>query len=291
MEFICEFYLVVSIPEEDHTLAMVSLLDYNLQFDNLFKSFNEGQRIEVKRLSEAKKTSTISCPIMSILLLPLVWKTHPMTSTPLKKLSSDKENIFWTNTDIEMSNSGRSVQIEDLVFGKIIQASDGGALEGLKETSNGNPCPARITRDSVQRGDQLEGYISHFSHKLDCMFVQIGCDLIATVHHPHFGDEAIQNLSDHFQIGQQIKGIIVSFTYPKIGISLRLGKKPLAGNGQVKKGVITSVLPHGVYVRLEDFGIQGLVPKMEIQSHQKGMLKVGNIVSVKVDASTDMNSS
>eukprot|EP00210_Caulerpa_lentillifera_P002539 g2436.t1 len=334
VEFICEFYLVVSIPEEDHTLAMVSLLDYNLQFDNLFKSFKEGQRIEVERLSEVKKTSTISCPIMSIPLLPFVWKTHPKTATPLKKLSFNKENVFFTKTDIEISNSGRSVQIGDLVSGKIIRfketgveasltvdpsgsralipfihlfdhftdhlctlvypnqafrglvtkqslkgpclslrASAGGALEGLKETPNGNPCPVRITRDSIQRGDQLEGYI--------------GCDLIATVHHPHFGDEAIENLSDQFQIGQRIKGTIVSLNYPKIGISLRSGKKPLAEIDQVKKGVITSVLPHGVYVRLEDSGIQGLVPKMEIQSHQKGMLKVGNIVSVKVDASTD----
>lgn len=347
VEFICSFYLVVSIPEEDHTLALVSLLDYNLQYENLSKLFREGQRIEVERVSGLKKSSSIKCPIMSVPLLPLIWKTRPRNISS-KGLIQNKENMFLTKTDAEILESGRIVQTGDVVSGFILQvkdagieasltvdptgykalipfidlndrfidnlpslvspgqgfqglvikqrlegpslslrASDGGILEGLEETSKGQVCPLTISRDALQRGDQLTGYVSHFNNKMDCVFVQIAREMFATIRHPHFADEAIQDLPEHFQIGQLIEGTIVSLNYPKIGISLRSGNAPLAEIGQVKNGVVANVLPQGIYVQLEESKIQGLVPKMEIKEHRKGSFKLGDRVKVKVDSSTD----
>lgn len=334
VEWMTEHYLVVSLPKDDHSIAMVPTSDYNLQGFHLSNAFHIGQQILVER---SKKKSASGCPIMSIQLLPLLWhKTLKTTETFSADQSSNQdvkndvgkgdlvvgtvEKIKEGGVLLKLSILGESFKkkviapfidlfdffakhIPDRILpgqkfkGLVTKQTNEAIFVSLKPSEGGyldidieleeKRCPLQFTRETIEIGDEIWGYVSGHGKTTPCLFVNIARDLFATVHAPHFADGAITDVQGSFPIGSLVKGTVVSCKFPKVGLSLRSGKVPLESVGAIRKGTVMNILPQGIYVELEKTQLQGLVPRYEMDPQLRKAFKKGQSVKVQIHPLTD----
>ena len=149
-------------------------------------------------------------------------------------------------------------------------------------------CPTQLSRQSVELGNVLHGYVSGYGKNSSCLFINIGSDMYATVFPPHFGDDgSLLNLPFHFPVGKLVKGTVISSRFPKVRLSLRSGRKPLDTAGARRRGTVANVTPQGIYVALAETGLQGLVPRYDLKPHQVKAHRKGQHVTTRVNPLTD----
>ena len=167
-----------------------------------------------------------------------------------------------------------------------LRESDGGKIDAEVSLTE-IKCPTQLSRESVELGTVLHGYVSGYGKNSSCLFVNISSDMYATVFPPHFGDDALLDLPSHFPVGKLVKGTVISSRYPRVGLSLRSGRKPLDSAGALRRGTVANVTPQGIYVALEETGLQGLVPRYDLKPHQIKAHRKGQHITTRVSPLTD----
>jgi len=262
-------------PENDEGYMLLSVREAvrNQGWDELEKRFKEGSPLKAKVI-EANRGGLIMEAEGLRGFLPV----SQLAPEHYPRVGSNKEEILARLAKFEGQELEVRVLDLDQKTGKLIFSERAARQEEFEEFTS-----------SIKVGDVLEGKVTGV---VDFgIFVNLG-KLEGLVHISEISWDKVDKVSDFAKVGDKIKVQVIGIERDKISLSIkRLVRDPWLDLvkdyqiGDVVGGVVTQILPFGVFVRVDD-RIDGLIHISEL-SHQhvqdpQEVVAVGDKIKAKI---------
>ncbi|WP_086830700.1 S1 RNA-binding domain-containing protein [Streptomyces sp. NRRL B-24572] len=222
-------------------------------------------------------------------LVEIVWEDEDgqITSTVV-----DETQFAAVTSQLASASAASVVSMyagEDLpLFTAVLPDSDG-VLRARWQTE-----PTPSDRDwallkTLRRGQVVTGTVTTIA-SFGVTFVDIG-GFTAMINIPELSWRPFDHPSDVVSVGQEVTAEVldVDMVRERVPLSLRAVQEdpwPQVAQriGQVVIGLVTKIVPFGVFVRIEDRedGFQGLVHTSELDESSKDVVEVGDALTVKI---------